>query len=204
MLKSCFNSNYVEAGLDEAGRGCLAGPVVAAAVILPKDYEHSLLNDSKQLTTEQRLVIEQDILKDAIDWAVGEVSHQEIDEINILRASFLAMHRAVQSLKMIPEHLLVDGNRFVPYPLVPHTCIIKGDALFCSIAAASVLAKNHRDRLMIRLAQEFPQYGWEHNVGYPTIKHREAIRMYGVTPFHRKSFRLLKEEISEVSEKSLL
>lgn len=204
MLKPCYNSDCIEAGLDEVGRGCLAGPVVAAAVILPKDYSHALLNDSKQLTVEQRILIEQDILRDAVDWAVAEVSHEEIDEINILKASFLAMHRAVQSLKVTPEHLLVDGNRFVPYPLVPHTCIIKGDTLFCSIAAASVLAKNHRDRLMTRLAKDFPEYGWDRNVGYPTVKHREAILKYGITPFHRKSFRLLKEEITIVSEKSLL
>lgn len=193
MLKSCYNSQYIEAGLDEVGRGCLAGPVVAAAVILPPDYSHCLLNDSKQLTVQQRILIEKEVLKEAVDWAVAEVSHEEIDQINILRASFLAMHRAVDLLKVIPEHLLVDGNRFVPYQQLPHTCIIKGDSQFFSIAAASVLAKNYRDQLMADLAKEYPQYGWEHNVGYPTIKHRKAILEYGVTPFHRKSFRLLKE-----------
>jgi ribonuclease HII len=193
MLKSCYNSHFVEAGLDEVGRGCLAGPVVAAAVILPKDYCHDLLNDSKQLTMQQRILIETDILRDAIDWAVAEVSHVEIDNLNILRASFLAMHRALDSLKVVPEHLLVDGNRFIPYKFLPHTCIVKGDAHYLSIAAASVLAKNYRDRLMAELARSYPQYGWEQNVGYPTLKHRKAIAEHGVTPYHRKSFRLLKE-----------
>ena len=192
MLKSCYNRLYVEAGLDEVGRGCLAGPVVAAAVILPADYSHSLLNDSKQLTAAQRLLVENDILKEAIDWAVAEVSHEEIDRINILKASFLAMHRAVDRLKTRPEHLLVDGNRFTPYPMLPHTCIVKGDSQYFSIAAASVLAKNYRDQLMARLAKEFPQYGWEQNVGYPTIRHRRALIEFGVTPYHRKSFRLFK------------
>lgn len=192
MLKSCYNSRYVEAGLDEVGRGCLAGPVVAAAVILPADYSHGLLNDSKQLTAEQRLVIGQDIIREAIDWAIAEVSHEEIDRINILKASFLAMHRAVDRLKTAPEHLLVDGNRFIPYPMLPHTCIVKGDSQYFSIAAASVLAKNYRDRLMGELAREYPQYGWEHNVGYPTIAHRKALLEFGVTPYHRRSFRLFK------------
>lgn len=193
MLKSCYNQHYVEAGLDEVGRGCLAGPVVAAAVILPNDYSHPLLNDSKQLTIQQRVSIEEDILNEAIDWAIAEVSHEEIDRINILKASFLAMHRAVDRLKVTPEHLLVDGNRFIPYPMLPHTCIVKGDAHYFSIAAASVLAKNYRDRLMAGLAKEYPQYGWEQNVGYPTIKHRKALMEFGLTPYHRKSFRLFKE-----------
>lgn len=192
MLKSCYNSRYVEAGLDEVGRGCLAGPVVAAAVILPADYSHGLLNDSKQLTAQQRALIGQDIIREAIDWAVAEVSHEEIDRINILKASFLAMHRAVDRLKTVPEHLLVDGNRFTPYPMLPHTCIVKGDSQYFSIAAASVLAKNYRDRLMSELAKEYPHYGWEHNVGYPTIAHRKALLEFGVTPYHRKSFRLFK------------
>ncbi len=192
MLKSCYNSRYVEAGLDEVGRGCLAGPVVAAAVILPADYSHGLLNDSKQLTAEQRMVIGQDIIREAVDWAIAEVSHEEIDKINILKASFLAMHRAVDRLKTAPEHLLVDGNRFIPYPMLPHTCIVKGDSQYFSIAAASVLAKNYRDRLMGELAREHPQYGWEHNVGYPTIAHRKALLEFGVTQYHRKSFRLFK------------
>jgi len=193
MLKSCYNPNYVEAGLDEVGRGCLAGPVVAAAVILPNDYTHPLLNDSKQLTAQQRSAVEKDILREALDWAIAEVSHEEIDRINILKASFLAMHRAVDRLKVRPDHLLVDGNRFTPYPLLPHTCIIKGDMQYFSIAAASVLAKNYRDELMVQLAREYPQYGWDKNVGYPTIFHRRALIEYGVSPYHRKSFRLLKE-----------
>ncbi len=192
MLKSCYNSRYVEAGLDEVGRGCLAGPVVAAAVILPADYSHGLLNDSKQLTAQQRMLIGEDIIREAIDWAIAEVSHEEIDRINILKASFLAMHRAVDRLKKAPEHLLVDGNRFTPYPMLPHTCIVKGDSQYFSIAAASVLAKNYRDRLMGELAREYPQYGWEHNVGYPTIAHRKALLEFGITPYHRKSFRLFK------------
>ncbi len=192
MLKSCYNSRYVEAGLDEVGRGCLAGPVVAAAVILPADYSHSLLNDSKQLTAQQRELIGQDIIREAIDWAIAEVSHEEIDRINILKASFLAMHRAVDRLKTVPEHLLVDGNRFTPYPMLPHTCIVKGDSQYFSIAAASVLAKNYRDQLMSELAKEYPHYGWEHNVGYPTIAHRKALIEFGITPYHRKSFRLFK------------
>jgi ribonuclease HII len=193
MLRSCYNNSCVEAGLDEVGRGCLAGPVVAAAVILPSDYFHPLLNDSKQLTAHQRLVIERDILSEAVDWCIAEVSHEEIDRINILNASFLAMHRAVDGLKVAPEHLLVDGNRFTPYPLLPHTCIVKGDSLYFSIAAASVLAKNYRDHLMAELAKDYPQYGWAHNVGYPTIAHRKALAEYGVTPYHRRSFRLLKK-----------
>ena len=192
MLKSCFDSRYVEAGLDEVGRGCLAGPVVAAAVILPPDYSHCLLNDSKQLTAQQRISIGEDIVRDALDWAIAEVSHEEIDRINILKASFLAMHRAVDRLKALPEHLLVDGNRFTPYPMLPHTCIVKGDSQYFSIAAASVLAKNYRDNLMGELAKEYPQYGWERNVGYPTIAHRKALLEFGITPYHRKSFRLFK------------
>lgn len=192
MLNSCYNPGYVEAGLDEVGRGCLAGPVVAAAVILPKDYTHPLLTDSKQLSAAQRIRVERDLLNDAIDWAIAEVSHEEIDRINILKASFLAMHRAVDQLKIKPDHLLVDGNRFVPYPMLPHTCIIKGDMLYYSIAAASVLAKNYRDRLMAELAREYPQYGWERNVGYPTITHRKALMEYGVSPYHRRSFKLFK------------
>jgi len=195
MLKSFYNRDVQEAGLDEVGRGCLAGPVVAAAVILPADYTHLLLNDSKQLSVQQRILIEQDILRDAVAWAVAEVSHEEIDRINILRASFLAMHRAVEQLSVKPEHLLVDGNRFVPFPMIPHTCIIKGDAHYMSIAAASVLAKNYRDRLMARLSEQFPQYGWERNVGYPTMQHRRALASLGPTPYHRRSFRLEWEPV---------
>ncbi|QHV94268.1 ribonuclease HII [Spirosoma endbachense] len=191
MLKSYYNADAIEAGLDEVGRGCLAGPVVAAAVILPKDYTHPILNDSKQLTRKQRETLRTDIKRDALAWAVAEVSHEDIDRINILKASFLAMHRAVDSLVIRPEHLLVDGNRFVPYPMIPHTCIIKGDAHFLSIAAASVLAKTYRDDLMEQLGLEFPAYGWARNVGYPTPVHREAIRKFGPTKYHRMSFRLL-------------
>jgi ribonuclease HII len=191
MLKPYYNADVIEAGLDEVGRGCLAGPVVAAAVILPRDYHHPFLNDSKQLSARQRNVIKADIERDALAWAIAEVSHEQIDEINILKASFLAMHRAVDQLIVRPEHLLVDGNRFVPYPMIPHTCIIKGDAHYLSIAAASVLAKTYRDDLMEQLGKEFPAYGWAQNVGYPTPIHRAAIREFGPTKYHRMSFRLL-------------
>jgi ribonuclease HII len=195
MLKSFYNSSFIEAGLDEAGRGCLAGPVVAAAVILPKNYTHELLNDSKQLTKNQRETLREDIKKDALAWAVAEVDNLEIDKINILKASFKAMHLAVDQLTLRPEHLLIDGNRFVNYPLIPHTCIVKGDAKFLSIAAASILAKTHRDDLMETLAVQFPHYGWEHNAGYPTIKHRKGIEQFGTTPYHRMTFRLLAKEL---------
>ncbi|GAB3747971.1 ribonuclease HII [Spirosoma pomorum] len=191
MLKSFYNADAIEAGLDEVGRGCLAGPVVAAAVILPHDYTHPLLNDSKQLSRLQRETIRLDIERDALAWAVAEVSHEVIDQINILKASFLAMHRAVDALTLRPEHLLVDGNRFTPYPMLPHTCIIKGDAKFLSIAAASILAKTYRDDLMERLSLDFPAYGWAKNVGYPTPLHRAAIRELGPTKHHRMSFRLV-------------
>lgn len=200
MLKAYYNSDAVEAGLDEVGRGCLAGPVVAAAVILPRDYRHSFLNDSKQLTKMQRLDLEKEIIRESISWAVAEVDNLEIDRINILKASFLAMHRAVDKLRTRPEHLLVDGNRFTPYPMIPHTCIIKGDANYLSIAAASVLAKNYRDELMSNLSRQFPHYGWEHNVGYPTIHHRKAIGTHGPCAYHRMSFKLLKEEDAQSEE----
>ncbi|MBD2699650.1 ribonuclease HII [Spirosoma sp. BT702] len=191
MLKSFYNANVLEAGLDEVGRGCLAGPVVAAAVILPKDFTHRELTDSKQLTRSQRERLQVVIKQNALAWAIAEVSHEDIDRINILKASFLAMHRAVDALTVRPEHLLVDGNRFVPYPMLLHTCIVKGDAHFLSIAAASVLAKTYRDELMEQLGLEFPAYGWAQNVGYPTPIHREAIRQFGPTKYHRMSFRLL-------------
>ena len=191
MLKSYYNAEAIEAGLDEVGRGCLAGPVVAAAVILPKHYTHPILTDSKQLSRLQRNSLKKDIERDALAWAVAEVSHEDIDRINILNASFLAMHRAVDTLTVKPEHLLVDGNRFVPYPMIPHTCIIKGDAHYLSIAAASVLAKTYRDNLMEELGLEFPAYGWARNVGYPTPIHRAAIRQFGPTKYHRMSFRLV-------------
>lgn len=191
MLRSCYKADAVEAGLDEVGRGCLAGPVVAAAVILPRDYAHPVLNDSKQLSRSQRENLRTDIERDAVAWAVTEVSPADIDRINILQASFLAMHRAVDALTVRPEHLLVDGNRFVPYPMIPHTCIVKGDAHYLSIAAASVLAKVYRDGLMERLSAAFPAYGWAQNVGYPTPIHRAAIRELGPTKHHRMSFRLI-------------
>lgn len=195
MLEANYSGKMYEAGLDEAGRGCLAGPVVAAAVILPLDYSHAWLTDSKQLTKEQRELMRGEIYKEAITWAVGEVSHTEIDEINILNASFLAMHRAVEKLAIMPEHLIVDGNRFNAYPGIPHTCLVKGDARYYSIAAASVLAKTYRDDLMESLAKDYPYFGWEHNAGYPTKKHRSAIREYGTSPFHRLTFRLLPEPL---------
>ncbi len=193
MLKSHFNASVIEAGLDEAGRGCLAGPVMAAAVTLPKNYKHNLLNDSKQLTKAQREMLRIDIERDAIAFAVAAASPEEIDEINILKASFLAMHRAVDKLKQVPEHLLIDGNRFTPYPMIPHTCIVKGDTKYLAIAAASILAKTYRDDYMETLAAEFPQYHWHTNAGYPTPPHRRAIRAFGVTQYHRKTFRLLPE-----------
>jgi len=190
-----FRENTIEAGCDEAGRGCLAGPVVAAAVILPADYSHDVLNDSKKLSLKQRNAIKEEIKSDAIAWAVGVVSHTEIDEINILNASFLAMHRAVDQLKSRPELLLIDGNRFNVYKDIPHQTIIKGDGKYYSIAAASVLAKTYRDEHMTDLHQEYPQYGWLSNAGYPTMAHRQAIREFGITPHHRKSFRLLPEQL---------
>lgn len=193
MLKSYYNALVVEAGLDEAGRGCLAGPVTAAAVILPKHYKHALLNDSKQLTKHQRELLRVDIERDALAFAVADCTPTEIDEINILKASFLAMHRAVEKLNQVPEHLLIDGNRFTPFPMIPHTCIVKGDTKYLSIAAASVLAKTYRDDYMEKLAEEFPEYHWHTNAGYPTPPHRRAIRAYGATKHHRKTFRLLPD-----------
>lgn len=201
MLKAHFYENKIEAGCDEAGRGCLAGSVYAAAVILPPDYDNPALNDSKQLTAKQRETLRAEIEHDALAWAVGIVTPEEIDRINILRASFLAMHRALDQLTLRPEAIIVDGNRFQPYipptssdqapsPL-PHTCIVKGDGKYQSIAAASILAKTHRDEYMLHLAEQYPQYDWQHNMGYPTRRHREAIRQYGVTPFHRLSYNLL-------------
>ncbi len=195
MLKPYFQTDKIEAGCDEAGRGCLAGPVVAAAVILPRDFTHEELNDSKQLTEKQRLEIKPDIIQQAIAWGVGVASPGEIDEINILNASYLAMHRAIEQLKRRPELLLIDGNRFKPFNDIPHECIIKGDGKYYSIAAASVLAKTYRDDLMRQLALEFPGYGWETNVGYPTPAHREGLKEMGSTPHHRKSFQLLPTQL---------
>lgn len=194
MLLSCFSSDLIEAGCDEAGRGCLAGPVVAAAVILPKDYRHEKLNDSKQLNRKQREMLRADVQRDAIAWAIAEVTSEEIDEINILNASFKAMHRAVDKLAQKPELLLIDGNRFNKHT-IHHQCIIKGDSLYLAIAAASVLAKTYRDDFMENLATQFPGYGWERNAGYPTKEHRNGIRALGITPFHRRSFTLLPEQI---------
>jgi len=189
-LQSAYTPDLIEAGLDEAGRGCLAGPVVAAAVILPKDYTHASLNDSKQLTRTEREKLRLEIEKEAIAFAVAEAANTEIDQINILNASFLAMHRAVEQLLLMPQLLLVDGNRFKPYALLPHVCIVKGDTKFLSIAAASVLAKTYRDELMEKLSKDFPHYGWETNAAYPTKAHYMAIENYGITPHHRLSFRL--------------
>ncbi|MBQ5573627.1 MAG: ribonuclease HII [Bacteroidaceae bacterium] len=191
MLLPFLESGRIEAGCDEAGRGCLAGPVFAAAVILPQDFSNDLLNDSKQLTEKQRYLLRPIIEKEALAWAVGVVSAEEIDKINILAASFLAMHRAVDDLKIRPEHLLIDGNRFKPYGNVPFTTIVKGDGKMASIAAASILAKTYRDDFMNKIAAEYPQYDWLSNKGYPTVKHRNAIKEYGITPYHRKSFNLL-------------
>lgn len=191
MLESHYYKGMVEAGCDEAGRGCLAGSVYAAAVILPENYQNELLNDSKQLTEKRRYQLREIIEKDAVAWAVGIVTPDEIDRINILNASILAMHRALDQLKVRPEAVIVDGNRFKPYQSLPHTTIVKGDGKYLSIAAASILAKTYRDDYMNRLAEEYPQYDWLSNKGYPTKKHRDAIRQYGITPYHRKSYNLL-------------
>lgn len=194
MLKNYYEQGRVEAGCDEAGRGCLAGSVYAAAVILPPDYHNERLNDSKKLTARQRYALRQDIERDAVAWAVGVVTPQEIDQINILNASILAMHRALDQLQVRPEAIIVDGNRFKPYRDLPHTTIVNGDGKYLSIAAASILAKTYRDDEMVRLAQEYPDYDWQHNMGYPTRKHREAIRQHGITPYHRRTFNLLGSE----------
>ena len=201
MLASHYYNGKVEAGCDEAGRGCLAGSVYAAAVIFPEDYQNDELNDSKQLTNKRRKQLREIIQRDAVAWAVGIVTPEEIDHINILNASILAMHRALDQLQVRPEAIIVDGNRFKPYhepitnnrePItIPHTTIVKGDGKYLSIAAASILAKTYRDDYMDLLAQEFPQYDWLSNKGYPTKKHREAIRQYGITPYHRKTFNML-------------
>ena len=191
MLESHYYQGKVEAGCDEAGRGCLAGSVYAAAVIFPENYQNAELNDSKQLTDKRRKQLREIIERDAIAWAVGIVTPDEIDKMNILNASILAMHRALDQLKVRPEAIIVDGNRFKPYQNLPHTTIVKGDGKYLSIAAASILAKTYRDDYMDQLAQTYPQYDWLSNKGYPTKKHREAIRKYGITPFHRKTFNML-------------
>ncbi len=194
MLLPYLHKDLIEAGCDEAGRGCLAGAVYAAAVIFPKDFENEELNDSKQLTERQRYKLREVIEQNALAWAVGVVSPEEIDKINILNASFLAMHRAINSLKIRPEFLIIDGNRFNKYGDIPHQTIIKGDGKYLSIAAASILAKTYRDDYMNKLDQEYPQYDWKDNKGYPTKKHRQAIRDYGVTPYHRMTYNLLGDD----------
>ena len=191
MLASHYYEGKIEAGCDEAGRGCLAGSVYAAAVILPEGYQNELLNDSKQLSEKKRYQLREIIERDAVAWAVGIVTPDEIDQINILNASILAMHRALDQLKVRPEAIIVDGNRFKPYQDLPHTTIVKGDGKYLAIAAASILAKTYRDDYMNQLAEEYPQYDWLSNKGYPTRKHREAIKQFGITPYHRKSYNLL-------------
>lgn len=195
MLKSCFSPNLVEAGCDETGRGCIAGPVVAAAVILPRDYENPELDDSKKLNRKKREELEIEIKLVAIAWSIASVDNRKIDEINILNASFLAMHKAIEKLGRRPELLLIDGNRFDPYPDIPHQCIVRGDGEYLSIAAASVLAKTYRDSTMRDFSKKYPEYGWKTNVGYPTKGHRRAIRKLGSCDLHRKSFRLLSNQL---------
>jgi ribonuclease HII len=204
MLRSYYSKEHVEAGCDEAGRGCLAGPVVAAAVILPKRYRHELLNDSKQLSRAERDTLRQEIERDALAYAVAEISNLEIDNINILNASFKAMHAAIDKLVMKPTLLLIDGNRFSPYDGIGHQCIIKGDGKYLSIAAASILAKTYRDELMTKLSNQFPGYGWETNMGYPTDAHRNGIRAQGITPYHRRTFQLLPSQLDLFAESALV
>lgn len=196
MLKSHYYENLIEAGCDEAGRGCLAGSVYAAAVILPRDYDNPLLNDSKQLSPRLRYQLRGQIQQDALAWAVGIVTAEEIDRINILKASLLAMHRALDLLKVRPEAIIADGNRFAPYHDLPYTTIVKGDGKYQAIAAASILAKTYRDDYMEQLHEEYPMYDWKSNKGYPTRKHREGIRRFGICPYHRKSYHLLDGELS--------
>lgn len=191
LLAPYLEAGRHEAGCDEAGRGCLAGPVVAAAVILPADFYHPLLNDSKKMTEKTRDLLREIIVKEAVSWAVDSCSPKEIDKLNILKASFAAMHKALTRLQVKPQHILVDGNRFTPYPRIPHTCVIQGDGKFTAIAAASVLAKTFRDEMMTKLDADFPAYGWKQNKGYPTELHRDAIEKYGATVHHRKTFTLL-------------
>ncbi len=191
MLLPFLKEGVIEAGCDEAGRGCLAGSVYAAAVILPPDYQNDKLNDSKQLTAKQRYALREEIERDAIAWSVGIVTPKEIDEMNILRASITAMHRAIDGLKVRPQHLIIDGNRFYKYQDLPHQTIVKGDGKYLSIAAASILAKTYRDDYMKKLHEEFPHYGWDRNAGYPTKEHRRGIELHGTTPYHRMTFNLL-------------
>ena len=196
MLKPFFKKNTIEAGCDEAGRGCLAGPVYAAAVILPPDYKNEKLNDSKQLSEKKRDELREEIERDAISFCVASMDNNEIDQINILKASILSMHKAVSGLKTIPQLLLIDGNKFIPYENIPHKCIVKGDATYMSIAAASILAKTYRDEFMYKIAQQFPEYHWEENKGYPTKAHRAAIMQFGVTKYHRLSYKLTDTQLS--------
>jgi len=196
LLKSYLNKNIIEAGCDEAGRGCLAGPVYAAAVVLPQNFKNELLNDSKKLSEKKRYELREIIINESIAWAIGIVDNNEIDKINILNASIKAMQFAVEKLRVTPEHLLIDGNRFKKYKNIPHTCVIKGDGKYMSIAAASILAKTYRDDYMIELHKKYPMYDWNKNKAYPTKKHRTAISEYGITKYHRKSFRLFDNQIS--------
>jgi ribonuclease HII len=196
MLLSFYQDEFLEAGCDEAGRGCLAGPVFAAAVILRKDFDHQLLNDSKQIKEKDRYALRTEIEENALAFAVGIVDHQEIDKINILNASFLAMHRAIEKLQLQPEFLIIDGNRFKPYPNIKHECIIKGDGKYFSIAAASILAKTYRDDFMKKIDQEYPIYQWKKNKGYPTSDHRKTVIEFGYSPYHRKTFRVTNPQLS--------
>jgi len=200
MLLNCFQSEFLEAGCDEAGRGCLAGPVFAAAVILPADFVAGELTDSKKLTHKQRSMLRMTIEREAIAWAVAEVDNNEIDKINILNASFLAMHRAIEKLSIQPQYLSIDGNRFKAYPNIPHSCIIKGDGKYLNIAAASVLAKTHRDEFMESLSGQYPHYQWHQNKGYPTIIHRTAALEHGLSPFHRRTFSITDPQLTLFSE----
>lgn len=200
MLLNCYQQKFIEAGCDEAGRGCLAGPVFAAAVILPPDFVAGELNDSKKLNHYQREKLRVIIEKEAIAWAVAEVDHIEIDQINILNASFLAMHRAIAKLSVTPGYLSIDGNRFKKYSDIPHSCIVKGDGKYLNIAAASILAKTHRDEFMERIAIEYPQYQWQKNKGYPTVAHRNAALTHGLSPYHRKTFTISAPQLKLFSE----
>jgi ribonuclease HII len=196
MLLPYFQDEFIEAGCDEAGRGCLAGPVFAAAVILPKNFQHDLLNDSKQLRESDRFALRKIIEKEALAFGVSLVDHQEIDRINILNASIKAMHLSVDQLSVRPSFIIIDGNRFKPYQDIPHQCVIKGDGKYFSIAAASILAKTYRDEFMLDIASEYPKYDWANNKGYPTVKHRKAVIEFGMTPYHRKSFRVSDPQLS--------
>jgi ribonuclease HII len=200
MLLNCYQEEFLEAGCDEAGRGCLAGPVFAAAVILPKGFYLEGLNDSKQLNHDQRDLLRPIIEQEALAWAVASCDHEEIDQINILNASFLAMHRAIEKLHTPPQYLVIDGNRFKAYPQIPHCCIIKGDGKYLNIAAASILAKTHRDEFMANLHVDYPHYNWQQNKGYPTIAHRKAVIELGLSPFHRKTFNVRDPQLDLFSK----